>query len=203
MNDVRKVIFGTIIGFFGMLALWFSIVYVSSCGLTFTCYRADPLAERTPIPTLVPVAHAETSMEEMDVKEFNKCLVGAGDLVTAWASAGASDTDAFPFTDVNTGKACLGTYADVQPLFVENSVWESGSVGCISCHNADLTDRSAGLDMSSYAAILESGIVENGKLLDYLGQGLAPAGHAVEETGGNPLVYVGSVVEEVEATPTP
>ena len=56
MNDVRRVIYGTIIGFLMTLALWFSIIYVSSCGFTFTCHRGDHLIERTPVPTLIPAA---------------------------------------------------------------------------------------------------------------------------------------------------
>lgn len=56
MSDVRKVIYGTIIGFFMMLAFWLSIIYISACGFTFTCHRAAPLVNRTPIPTLIPAA---------------------------------------------------------------------------------------------------------------------------------------------------
>jgi mono/diheme cytochrome c family protein len=53
-TDVRKVIFGTIIGFFMMLGLWLSVVYISACGFTFTCHRAALLVDRTPVPTLIP-----------------------------------------------------------------------------------------------------------------------------------------------------
>ena len=54
MTDVRKVIYGTIIGFFMMLGVWFSIIYISACGFTFTCHKAAPLVDRTPVPTLIP-----------------------------------------------------------------------------------------------------------------------------------------------------
>jgi len=195
MNDVRKVIYGTILGFFGMLAVWFSIIYVSSCGLTVTCHRGDLKVERTPIPTLIPASHVETSMR-METGDFNKCAVHAMDLVGAWVAAGGPDTDTFTFADANTGKSCIGTYADVQPLFIENQLWQTGTIGCISCHNADLTDRSGGLDLSSYPAITSGGVIENGKLMEYLGYGLAPQGHSADEPGGNPLVYVGLVVAE-------
>ena len=43
MNDVRKMIYGSIIGFFLVLSVWFSIIYVSSCGFSFTCNQAAPL----------------------------------------------------------------------------------------------------------------------------------------------------------------
>ena len=86
------------------------------------------------------------------MNSINKCKVAATDLIGAWVSAGHTETEPFPFTDLN-GQNCEGTFADIQPLFVENSLWFPGSLGCTSCHNADLTDRSAGLDLSSYEAI--------------------------------------------------
>jgi hypothetical protein len=205
-NDVRKVIYGTIIGFFLMLAVWFSIIYISSCGFTFTCRQAAPNVERTPIPTLIPVSHSDSEME-MGMGEFDKCRVPAGDLVGAWVSAGAPETDAFPFVDVN-GNSCEGVYADdIQPLFVENSIWKTGTLGCVSCHNADLTERSAGLDMTTYAAISKSGIVngdwEDTKLYEVLGLGLVPEGHSADTSASNPLVFAGATVPEAEATATP
>lgn len=54
-DDVRKVIYGTIIGFFLVVLSWLSIIYISACGLTLTCVRAALLVVRTPIPTLIPV----------------------------------------------------------------------------------------------------------------------------------------------------
>jgi Na+/H+ antiporter NhaB len=36
MNDVRKMIFGAIIGLFLIVGLMIAIAYVSSCGLTLT-----------------------------------------------------------------------------------------------------------------------------------------------------------------------
>ena len=208
MNDVRKTIFGTIIGFFLMLIIWFSVVYVSSCGLTFTCHRGDRLVERTPIPTLIPASHSDAKMTEMDTTDFEKCQVSALDLVGAWVSADAPETDTFAFTDVN-GNSCEGSYAnDVQPLFVENSAWQSGSLGCVSCHNAGLSERSGGLDMSSYEALQQSGVLgsnwESSSLHEYLMLGLTADGHAADVSTGNPLLWVGTQVSaEEEATPTP
>ncbi len=54
MNDVRRVIYGTIIGFFLVLVSWLSIVYISACGFSTSCNQASPLVIRTPIPTLIP-----------------------------------------------------------------------------------------------------------------------------------------------------
>ena len=50
-DDVRKVIYGTIIGFLLVVLSWLGLIYISACGFTFSCYRATPLVVRTPIPT--------------------------------------------------------------------------------------------------------------------------------------------------------
>ena len=206
MNDVRKMIYGSLIGFFLVLGVWFSIVYIASCGFTFTCNRGDPLVERTPIPTMIPVSHSG-SLLVMGPTDFDRCRTTAMDLIGAWVSAGASEADAFPFVDDN-GQSCTGTYADVQSLFVENNLWRADGIGCVSCHNADPTPRSGGLDMTTYAALSKSGIVEDGdwktsRLYRVLNQGLVPQGHSPDTAASNPLVFAGSVVPEAEATPTP
>jgi hypothetical protein len=102
---------------------------------------------------------------------------------------------------------------------VENSLWYPGAIGCVSCHNASLDERSAGLDMTSYSAILKgSGRVdENASGSDILGggkwntsklyallveQGFASAGHSANAAATNPLLYAGHAVS-AEATPTP
>ncbi|NJC98633.1 MAG: hypothetical protein C3F07_16670 [Anaerolineales bacterium] len=222
MNDVRKMIYGAIIGFFLVLGVWFSIIYISACGFTFTCHQAAPLVDRTPIPTLIPVSHSESQMGS-GMTEFDKCQIHASDLVGAWVAAGYPETDPFPFVDTS-GQNCTGTYAeDIQPLFVENSLWHPGALGCISCHNADLTDRSGGLDLTSYNGIVLGSRRVPGSTLskgnDILGggdwqtsllyevlvnQGLAPQGHSADAPVTDPILYAGSLVPaEVEATPTP
>ena len=54
-DDVRRVIYGTIIGFLVVVLSWLALIYISACGFTLSCYRATPLVVRTPIPTLIPV----------------------------------------------------------------------------------------------------------------------------------------------------
>jgi len=201
-NDVRKVIYGTIIGFFLMLAVWFSIIYVSSCGFTFTCRQAAPKVERTPIPTLIPVSHSESEME-MGMAEFNKCQVSAMDLIGDWVDADTPETDVFTFVDVN-GQSCAGTYAeDIQPLFYENSIWRVGVIGCVSCHNLASDDKNGGLDMETYDAISKSGILGSGNweessLYEILNQGLVPEGHSVDAPASNPLIFAGTIVASEE-----
>ncbi|RIK30503.1 MAG: hypothetical protein DCC56_09270 [Anaerolineae bacterium] len=220
MNDVRKMIYGTLVGFLGFLVLWISFVYVSGCGLTFSCNKHVPIVERTPIPTLIPVNHAVIQLPAAE-GDFNKCAVSATELVGAWVSADSPETDPFPFSDVN-GKPCEGTYAaDIQPLFIENSLWYQGAIGCVACHNAELSIRSGGLDLSSYdAMLLGSRRVEGStspstdifgrgnweKSLLYgilVNQGMTPKGHSPDVPPNQPILYAGQAVAEVVATPTP
>ncbi len=60
-DDVRKVIYGTIIGFLVVVLSWLTLIYLSACGFTLSCNRAAPLVIRTPIPTLIPVKLPEAT----------------------------------------------------------------------------------------------------------------------------------------------
>ena len=213
-DDVKKVIYGTIIGFLVVVLSWLGLIYVSSCGFTLSCNRAAPFVIRTPVPTLIPVSMKEIQPTQAAPAEFNACYVSATDLIGAWVNTGSSETEAFPFNDVN-GKPCEGTFADdIQHLFVENGLWQQDSLGCTSCHNAELTDRSGGLDLSSNLAIMSGA---NGK--DILGggnwessslhnilvvQGFVPAGHSPDVEPLAPvLLYAGQKAEGTSAgTPT-
>ena len=219
-DDVRKMIYGTILLFLAVVTSWLGLIYVSSCGLTLTCRQAAPRVDRTPIPTLIPAGHSESQTGEGAMAEFNQCQVAAADLVGAWVSAGSPETEAFAFSDVN-GNPCEGTFsADIQPLLVENSLWYAGAIGCVSCHNADLTERSGGLDLTSYDAILMgSGRADaNAQGKDILGggnwessalhttlvtQGFVPEGHSADATPVQLMIYAGQAAAEVTATPTP
>jgi hypothetical protein len=221
-DDTRGMIYGTLVVFLLFLVSWLSFVYISACGFTLNCLRGAPLVVRTPIPTLIPPKHAQAEPSDTNV-EFNKCQTGATDLIGAWVAAGHPETDPFPFTDLN-GQSCEATYADLQPLLRDNSIWFPGSLGCISCHNADLTDRSGGLDLSTYEAIslgsrrvaestspgndiFGDGNWEDSLLHEVLvNQGLTTLGHSPDVEPPNPILYVGQVVAsegDVTATPTP
>jgi hypothetical protein len=218
-DDTRGLIYGTIIAFLVFIVAWLGFVYLSACGFTVTCVQAAQLVERTPIPTLIPVKGSQLQPTQ-NVAGFNECKVAATDLIGAWVSAGHPETEAFPFTDLN-GQSCEGTFADIQPLFVENSIWFPGSLGCTSCHNADLTDRSAGLDLTSYEAIslgtrrvagasspgtdiFGDGNLEKSVLYQVLTtQGLVPQGHSPDVPPPSTILYAGKVVSGSEVTPTP
>ncbi len=217
MNDVRKLIYTTIIAFLATLVVWITALLFWSCGFSFECARASQIVERTPVPTLIPASHVDSSMGGA-ADEFDKCQVSATELIGAWVSAGAPESEAFPFTDMN-GKDCEATYRDIQPLFVENGQWYANAIGCVSCHNSALTARSGGLDLSSYDAmqlgsqradatatgnnIFGNGNWEDSTLFAVLTtQGMVPTGHSADVSPNNFALYVGSAVE-VTATPTP
>jgi hypothetical protein len=216
-DDVRRVIYGTLIGFLAVVLGWVGFIYINACGFTFTCNRGDPLVVRTPIPTLIPAGHEAPQMESGGA-EFNKCEAAAAELIGAWVDAGNPETEPFPFTDLN-GQACEGTFsADVQPLFVDNSLWYKGSLGCVSCHNSELTARSGGLDLTSYdAMLLGAGRADaSAKGSDIFGgnreasslyivlanQGLVVSGHSADSPASGFTLYAGEAVES-PATPTP
>lgn len=220
MNDVRRMIYGTLVAFLLFLLFWFSIVYVSACGFTLTCNQGAPLVIRTPIPTLIPASSSVTPAQGA-AAEFTKCQIATADLVGAWVSAGHSENDPFPFTDIY-GQACEGAFAeDIQPLFVENSLWFPGSLGCVSCHNGDLSERSAGLDLTSYESItlgsrrvagasspgtdiFGGGDWEKSLLHEVLvNQSLTTQGHTPDAPAQDVIVYVGQRIAETEVTATP
>lgn len=219
-DDTRRMIYGTLAVFLIFLVAWLGFVYLSACGFTLNCIQGAPLVVRTPVPTLIPYGAVEqqTGMSE---GEFNQCRVAAVDLIAAWVAAGHTESDPFPFSDVN-GQDCEATFADVQPLFVENSIWFSGSLGCTSCHNADLSDRSGGLDLSSFEGvslgtrrvaestspgtdIFGNGEWENSLLHEFLvNHGLTAQGHSPDVEPPQTIIYAGQLVAgEGEGTATP
>lgn len=209
-DDTRRLVYGTIVAFLVFILAWLGVVYISACGFTLNCIQGSPLVVRTPIPTLIPLREVEQQPGATE-GEFNKCQIGATELIGAWVEAGHSDTDAFPFTDLN-GQNCEATYEDIQPLLRENSIWYPGSLGCTSCHNADLTDRSGGLDLSTYEAmsantgLFGDGSWEGSLLHEVLvNQGLTVQGHSPDVEPRNPTLYAGQVVGdgETEGTATP
>jgi hypothetical protein len=210
-DDTRGLIYATIVFFLAGLVVWLGIVYVSACGFTLNCIQGSPLVVRTPIPTLIPREEPQEQAGPTDTNvEFNTCQVAAIDLIGAWVTAGHSKTEPFPFTDLN-GQNCEATYEDIQPLLRENSLWFPGSLGCTSCHNADLTDRSGGLDLSTYeamsanATLFGDGNWEGSLLHDVLvNRGLTTQGHSPDVEPLNPILYVGqSIAGEGEGTVTP
>ena len=151
-DDVRKTIYATLIIFIFGVLVWVSFIFVNACGFTLTCKQGDLLVERTPMPTLIPATFPVVQPGNSVVGGADQCRVAATDLLGAWVATGASETEAFEFTDINSLN-CEATFADVKPLFVDANLWYAGSRSCASCHFTDLTTAAAQLDLSNYAGV--------------------------------------------------
>lgn len=153
MDDFKKIMYGVLTAFILIIVGFVTFSFIWSCGLDFSCKQAAPLPAGTPVPTLIPATLPAPATDGVP-DAFAKCEVKALDLLGAWRAAGSPESDAFPFTDVS-GNPCEGTFsADVLPLFSESQLWFPASLSCTSCHNDTFTERSAGLDLTSYAGIL-------------------------------------------------
>lgn len=51
-SDVRKIVYGTIIGFVGVICLWIAFLFTVACNGSIACTRAAETPVRTSIPTL-------------------------------------------------------------------------------------------------------------------------------------------------------
>jgi len=153
MDDFKKLLYGVLIGFVLLIVGFVSFAFIWSCGLDFSCEQAKPIPLGTPVPTLIPATLPAPKTDGVP-DAFGKCEVKALDLLGAWIAAGSPESDAFPFTDLG-GNPCEATFsADVLPLFSESQLWFPASLSCTSCHNDAFAERSAGLDLTSYAGIL-------------------------------------------------
>ena len=217
-DDVRKYIYGALTVFLVGLLAWVGIVFVNACGMSLTCNRGSALPETTPIPTLIPATLPAMEVESAPASASDECHVAGVDLIGAWVEAGASDTEAFQFEDVN-GQTCEAVFEDVEPLFVNANLWYSGSLSCASCHSVDLAVSPAQLDMSSYEGILAGsrraddapqgtdilggGNWQSSLLYQFIAETKADVpGHDAALSSGL-MVYAGTPLSDVNATPTP
>jgi hypothetical protein len=216
-DDVRKMIYGTILVFLVGVSTWVGFLFLNACGFTLTCPRGEPQVDRTPVPTLIPATLPAMPMGDGEVMISEQCRVPALDFIGAWVEAGAQEHDAFQFTDVN-GQNCEATFEEVQPLFAEANLWSSGSVACVACHSVDVAVSPAQLDLSSYAGILAGSRREDAesKGTDILGDGnwknsllyeFLSTSHADipghTEEASNLLIFAGKPLAKPETTATP
>jgi len=151
-DDVKRMIYGTLALFILVVLAWIGFVFVSGCGFSLDCEKAANLPERTSIPTLIPadlpVGLAADSSPQV------ACQIAAVPLLGAWVSAGYPESEPFSFTDTN-GQDCVGTFsADIQPLLTEGNLWFTGAPACTTCHNPNLNEATAAMDLSTYDGIL-------------------------------------------------
>ncbi len=129
-------------------------LYFSNCGFSGDCSQAS-LAQiiHTPIPSLIPATMPIPTESGLSTTGPSKCTVSAKTILSAWVSSGASEAQAFNFTDDNN-TACQATFVDLQTLFTDSNLWYSGALACVSCHNSSLSPAYAQMDLSSYAGII-------------------------------------------------
>jgi hypothetical protein len=152
-SDFKTWILVLIFGLPVFLLGFIVVLYVGNCGFSTDCSKVGlPEVIHTPIPTLLPATLPAPEMVS-SANIGSKCTVTARNLLSAWITAGYSETQKFEFTDVN-GATCEATYGDVKPLFIESNLWYSGTLACASCHNSDLAFASVRMDLSNYAGVV-------------------------------------------------
>jgi mono/diheme cytochrome c family protein len=139
MDDFRKLMYGVLIAFIGVILVWVSIVYISACGLTFTCHQAQPIPYSTPIPTLAAAT--------LPAPDFSISRAATHTLVGASAASGA-DQIARPSNPGGPGDALnlTGDAASGAQIFQAN---------CSPCHGPEGTQGVAnpGTDDGSVPAL--------------------------------------------------
>jgi mono/diheme cytochrome c family protein len=125
-DDVRKYIYGALIAFLVVVLTWVSIIYISSCGVTFTCKRGAPLVDRTPIPTLLPATMpvAERFIPTATMPPTLTVAEAATQMAAESSNIPHPSNPGGPGEAVNlTGDAAAGA--------------ELFAVNCIPCHGAE------------------------------------------------------------------
>jgi cytochrome c553 len=135
------------------LLLFIGTLYVANCGFSTDCSQsALPPIIHTPIPTLIP-ASLPNPAGGVQLEKKAVCMVTARTLLSTWVSAGYTETEVFGFMDTK-GNACVATFADVMPIFDLPGLWYTGALACDACHNSNINEAAAHLDLSSYQGIL-------------------------------------------------
>lgn len=150
-TDVRKIIYGTLIGFLAMLCVWFGFLFAVACNGNLGCVKGEPTPARTSVPTLAPATPVagQPAGGALD----GQCQAAALEVLGSWVDAGAPESEPFEFADVS-GATCTGSYADVRLLLSTPGIWYPGAAACATCHSGDITEAAANLDLNSYAGIL-------------------------------------------------
>jgi hypothetical protein len=156
-GSLMAVIFGLPI----FLLAFIAFLYFGNCGFNNDCSQAGlaPIMH-TPIPTIFPATMPVQSQNTGESGQGN-CVVSAQVLLAAWVNDGYPETDPFSFTD-NRGASCQATFKELQVVFTEANLWYQGALACISCHNADVANASANMDLSSYAGMIAGSRRTNG-----------------------------------------
>lgn len=220
----------TILGLVLVVIFWPGLLFMTGCGQTDSCTGLH-LPETTSIPTLRAATMPAPKVGAEAAAARPRCSIAAVDLIGAWVTAGASETEPFAFTDAKS-KDCTATFIDdVQPLFVTSNLWFSGAPACTTCHFADVKKATMNMDLSSYAGIMAGSRRANGepKGNDILAGGnwenallhkmlyapdgkteltdpvrpAMPLGRPSTVPANGPLISAGTPLNSAEPTPTP
>lgn len=170
-DSMLNIIIGTVVGLLAIAIFWPLSLFLTGCP-TESCTGIH-LPAMTSIPTIVPATMPPPKVGAEAAALRPTCHIAAVNLIGAWVDAGSSETEAFPFTDVNN-KKCTGTFKDdVQKLFLTPNLWFGGAPACTTCHYADVKKATMNMDLSSYAGIMAGSHRANGepKGTDILGGG--------------------------------
>lgn len=171
-DQTKTIVFVVTFGLPVLLLAFIFGLYAFGCGTTDSCTGIEkPVV--TPIPTLIAATMPAPKVGAEAGPLVVKCQVTAVDLIGAWVTAGAPETDPFQFTDLKD-QTCTATYsADIQRLFSEANLWFTGASACTTCHYADIEKATFNLDMSSYAGVIAGSQRKDGAAtgIDILGGG--------------------------------
>ena len=151
------------------------VIFLFAALLLSACGGPNTATLGTPMPPAIPATPPQFASLDVQPPAAGQepCRVHAVELIGAWVTAGAKETEPFPFTDLD-GQSCQGDYAaDIQPLFVHSNVWYTGAPACVTCHYAETATAWTQLDLSSYAGVVAGSrrATPDAKGTDILGAG--------------------------------
>jgi mono/diheme cytochrome c family protein len=116
-SDVRKIIYGTLIAFIGVICLWLGFLFVVACNGTLGCIKGEPTPVRTSIPTLAaatmpapqfPTAAAGGQVETARVAGKPSVPGGPGEAIQLTGDAAAGEKMYAGFCEACHGSAGTG-----------------------------------------------------------------------------------------------
>jgi mono/diheme cytochrome c family protein len=107
MNDLRKVVYGTLIGFIVVIVMWVGFLFIIGCGGSVDCTKAIPTPEHTAIPTLVPATLPVSqlvSSKGAATPATTEAVAGASQEIARPSNAGGAGLAVMLAGDVNSGE---------------------------------------------------------------------------------------------------
>jgi|MudIll2142460700_1097286.scaffolds.fasta_scaffold104619_2 hypothetical protein len=180
---------------------WILMSAVLIAGLLFSgCSPSTRNPQKQEYPKYVPYGSSAPSLQNISAPAATSCPVHTVDLIGAWVTAGSSETDPFPFTDLNDA-SCTGMFeSDILPLFTTSNLWYSGALSCRTCHGPDTAVSYVGMNLSSYQGIkagtngkdiLGGGDWKSSDLNKFLTSGIMPPNQPPGYNSQGPVVYAG------------